>query len=128
MLLSGWNCRLYQHPKQHAMQQHLSAATGTLSRSSTADDTQLLNVLRDQQQQQYQLCQERLAAQPSSHSTISMAATLAAAGAGLASSQQQPPRPATLHKAVAGVLANPKDWKERVDKLHVLSEVLMRQV
>ena len=31
--------------------------------------------------------------------------------------QQQAPRPATLSKAVAGVMATPKGWQERLDKL-----------
>jgi hypothetical protein len=42
--------------------------------------------------------------------------------------QQQPAKPATLSKAVAGVMATPKGWQERVDKMTVLSDALNRQV
>lgn len=127
-------CRLFQQPKQQHAQQHILqpvAGGGGLSRSASAtDDLQLLNTIRDQQQQQlqYQQTQYQLAAQPSSHSVLSMAATIAAAGAGLAGVQQQQQRPATLARAVAGVNSNPKDWKERVEKINALADTLTRQV
>jgi hypothetical protein len=90
-----------------------------LSRTASAtDDLQLLNALRDQQQQQQY--QQQLAAQASSASVLSMAASLAAGGA------QQ--KPATLARAIAGLQSNPKDWKDRVDKISALAEVLNRQV
>jgi hypothetical protein len=37
-------------------------------------------------------------------------------------------RPATLSKAIAGMLANPKGWQERVEKMTALAEALNRQV
>jgi hypothetical protein len=42
--------------------------------------------------------------------------------------QQQPAKPATLSKAVAGIMATPKGWQERVEKMTVLSDALNRQV
>jgi hypothetical protein len=117
-LLCAAHCRLFQQPKQQGRGYHQTSAGGSLSRAASAsDDLQLLNALRDQQQQQYQ---QQLAAQASSASVLSMAASLAAGGA------QQ--KPATLARAVAGIQTNPKDWKDRVDKINALAEVLNRQV
>jgi hypothetical protein len=111
-------CRLFQQPKQQGHGYQQTSAGGSLSRATSAtDDLQLLNALRDQQQQQYQ---QQLAAQASSASVLSMAASLATGGA------QQ--RPATLARAIAGVQSNPKDWKDRVEKIDALAEVLNRQV
>ncbi|WIA20824.1 hypothetical protein OEZ85_005178 [Tetradesmus obliquus] len=114
---SGVATRLFQQPKQHGHGYQQTSGGGSLSRAASAsDDLQLLNALRDQQQQQYQ---QQLAAQASSASVLSMAASLAVGGA------QQ--RPATLARAIAGVQSNPKDWKDRVEKLEALAEVLQRQ-
>jgi hypothetical protein len=112
------HCRLFQQPKQQGHGYQQTSAGGSLSRAASAtDDLQLLNALRDQQQQQYQ---QQLAAQASSASVLSMAASLAAGGA------QQ--KPVTLARAIAEVQKNPKDWKDRVDRLTALAEVLNRQV
>ncbi|WIA41106.1 hypothetical protein OEZ86_004736 [Tetradesmus obliquus] len=115
---SGVATRLFQQPKQQGHGYQHTSGGGSLSRAASAsDDLQLLNALRDQQQQQQY--QQQLAAQASSASVLSMAASLAVGGA------QQ--RPATLARAIAGVQSNPKDWKDRVEKLEALAEVLQRQ-
>jgi hypothetical protein len=118
-LLCAAPCRLFQQPKQQGHGYQQTSAGGSLSRAASAtDDLQLLNALRDQQQQQQY--QQQLAAQASSASVLSMAASLAAGGA------QQ--KPVTLARAIAEVQKNPKDWKDRVDRLTALAEVLNRQV
>lgn len=138
-------CRLFQpHPKQLASRQAMPAVV-----TSGGDDLQTQVLLRDQLQampQQYQLHAAHYAAQQGaagephqayvqdrSGSSLSAAMSAASGGAALhahASSimQQQAPRPATLSKAVAGVMATPKGWQERLDKLNALSDALNRQV
>lgn len=115
--------------------------------SSGGDDLQTQVLLRDQlhaMPQQHQLHAAHYAAQQASgeshpgyvqdRSGSSLSAAMSASGGvGLhahASSlmQQQAPRPATLSKAVAGVMATPKGWQERLDKLNTLSDALNRQV
>jgi len=136
----GCCCRLFQpHPKQLAAR---LAAVGSVS--TGGDDLQTQLLLRDQLQ---------AVPQPQHHSQVhtthhvqaveqhqayvqdrsgsSLSAAMSATGASLHTHgmmQQQQARPATLSKAVAGVLANAKDWKERVDKMTALAEALNRQV
>lgn len=112
--------------------------------SSGGDDLQTQMLLRDQLQampQQHQLhaahhAQQYAEAhqgyvQDRSGSSLS-AAMSASGGAALhqahALMQPQVHKPATLSKAVAGVMANPKGWQERLDSLNALSDALNRQV
>ena len=128
-------CRLFQpHPKQLAARQAATAG---------GDDLQTQQLLRDQlqavPQQQPHMRSSHHGHQygegPSMYvqdrSGSSLSAAMSASGGALhahAIMQQQQPRPATLSKAVAGVLSNPKDWKERVDKMTALADALNRQV
>lgn len=104
------------------------------------DDLQTQLLLRDQlqqaaacQQQQQQYAMH--AGQQPDHratSSLSMASSMAALGTsahhhhGLMGSQ--PAKPASLAKAVAALLANSQDWKERVDRMNALADALNRQV
>lgn len=101
------NIRDQQHYYQHAVLYQHEAHTHT-------------HALHTHHQQH----QQHLAAQPSGGSLLGVQASLASLGAGGAAAQ----RPATLARAAAGVAGNAKDWKERVDKMNVLVEVLARQV
>lgn len=137
-VLCGFCCRLFQpHPKQLAAR-HAVVSTG-------GDDLQTQLLLRDQLQavpqpqhhsqahttHHAQQVGEQHQAYIQDRSGSSLSAAMSATGASLhthAMMQQQQARPATLSKAVAGVLANAKDWKERVDKMTALAEALNRQV
>lgn len=130
--------RLYQpHPKQLASRQTVTSNT---------DDLQAQLLLRDQlqamPQQQHKVhvhaahtAQQYMDphhgyVQDRSGSSLS-AAMSATSGVGLHAHslmQQQPAKPATLSKAVAGVMVTPKGWQERVEKMTVLSDALNRQV
>lgn len=127
-------CRLFQpHPKQLAARQAIPASMG-----SGGDDLQTQLLLRDQQHQMQvhmaQHAQQYAEPHPGyvqDRSGSSLSAAMSASGAamhGHALMQQQGPKPATLSKAVAGVLANPKGWQERVEKMTVLADALNRQV
>lgn len=132
-------CRLFQpHPKQLASRQAMPAM------SSGGDDLQTQMLLRDQLQampqqhqvhhaQQYAEAHQASYVQDRSGSSLSAAMSASGGAAALhqahhALMQPQVHKPATLSKAVAGVMANPKGWQERLDSLNALSDALNRQV
>lgn len=123
-MLHVLDCRLFDQPKQ----QQPAAANSAHRTCSAADDLQLLNNIRDQQQQQMQMHYEQQQQQQQYLSQFNVQHSMAPSVAGLPGLQQQQQRPVTLAKAVAGVMANSKDWKERVEKMSVLAEVLTKQV
>jgi hypothetical protein len=110
------------------------------------DDLQTQLLLRDQQHQMQaaHMAQHHAAQQYADahhhhqgyvqdRSGSSLSAAMSACGPALhghtALMMQPPaPKPATLSKAVAGVLSNPKNWKERSDLMDALAETLNRQV
>lgn len=106
--------------------------------SMGSDDLQTQLLLRDQQMQMqaHMAHQAQHSVEPhqgyvQDRSGSSLSAAMSASGAALhghALMQQHAPKPATLTKAVAGVLGNPKGWQERVDKMTVLADALNRQV
>lgn len=111
--------------------------------STGGDDLQTQLLLRDQLQAvpQHQVhaahhaqpypAELHHAAYVQDRSGSSLSAAMSATGGTLHAHsimQQSQPKPATLSKAVAGVLTNPKDWKERVEKMTVLADALNRQV
>lgn len=108
------------------------------------DDLQTQLLLRDQQHQmqQAQHMTAHHAAQQygdphhqgyvQDRSGSSLSAAMSACGPAVRAHalmmQPQAHKPATLSKAVAGVLANPKNWKDREDTMNVLAATLHRQV
>lgn len=132
-------CRSLQpHPKQLAAWQAIPASMGC-----GGDDLQTQLLLRDQQHQMQQahMAPHHAAQQYADphhqgyvqdRSKSSLSAAMSACGPALHGHalmmQPQAPKPATLSKAVAGVLANPKGWKDREDTMDVLAATLNRQV
>ncbi|KAF8062702.1 clasp1b [Scenedesmus sp. PABB004] len=133
----GAATRLYSaHPKPHlahpaALQQQQH---GGISRTASAtDDLQLLAALRDQQAAAQQAAathhhqQQAAAAAVAYHQHAAALDGLAAQASAASLFAAAPARPATLAKAVAGVLANPKGWQERVERINALADALARQ-